>query len=277
MMRNVSFFSLALLVGLGLLLSANCATAGGVDQTAAQAKEGAPVADQVPILTIPYDANLPRFVVAVKPLDYSASGQISGGGAPIDNENIGKGLAAQLITSLTKAGNVSVADAASVKQADDGTLTTKLQSGEVGPFLIKGTVTEFNETADLSSKKRGGSLGGAGAITGIAGAITGNRKMTYIGAGVAAANPTIEKGETKRSGMVGMDLQLIDGRTGRILGSYQCSGTFTTMSSVSGMSLFGIGGSNTEFAASALGQATRSAMNDALRQISQGLKSAPHD
>lgn len=273
MKRLLIAVPLALLLMACVVTVLGCATAT-VDRTQAQAREGAPVSAEVPVLVIPYDANLPRFVVAVDPLEYSASGQISGGGAPIQNRDIGPGLSAQLVTSLTKAGNVSVVDRAGVTDHGDGTFTCKMQDGEVGLFLLKGTVTEFNETADLSAKQSGASLGRAGVIAGIAGAVTHNRDLTYAGAGVAAANPTVGSSEMKRSGMVGMDLQLVDGRTGRIVGSYICKGTFTTMSATSGASVFGIGGSNTEFAASALGQATRAAMNEALRQIFQGLKSA---
>ncbi|NIA12631.1 MAG: hypothetical protein GWP08_01030 [Nitrospiraceae bacterium] len=274
-MRRIALAApVALLMIVCAVVGAGCATAT-VDRTQAQAQEGAPTAAEVPVLTIPYDPNLPRFVVAVDTLDYSASGQISGGGAPIQNADIGKGLSAQLITSLTKAGNISVVDWAGVTNKGDGTYTAKMQDGEVGLFILKGTVTEFNETADLSAKKRGGSLGRAGLLVGIAGAISGDRATTYTGAGIAAANPTMERGEMKRSGMVGMDLRLLDGRTGRVLGSYVCKGTFTTMSSSSGVSLFGIGGTNTEFAASALGQATRAAMNEALRQTFAGLRNAP--
>lgn len=265
---------LVVVLGITLLAGTGCATAT-VDRTQAQAQEGAPTAAEVPTLVIQNDPNLPKYVVTVEDLEYSASGQISGGGAPIQNENIGKGLAAQLVTALTKAQNISVADKASVSYNGDGTYSTKINPGEVGPFIIKGTVTEFNETADLSAKQSGGSLGRAGLLAGIAGAVTGNDDMTIAGAGVAAANPTARKSSEKRSGMVGMDLQLVDGRTGRILGSYICKGTFTTMSATSGMSLFGIGGGSTEFAASALGQATRAAMNEALRQIFDGLKTVP--
>jgi len=273
-MRLIIAAPLALMLVACTVAGLGCATAT-VDRTEAQAREGAPVSAEVPTLVVPYDPNLPRFVVAVDTLGYSASGQISGGGVPIQNPNVGSGLAAQLVTALTKAANVSVVDRAAVVDQGDGTLTAKMQEGEVGLFMVKGTVTEFNETADLSAKQSGASLGRAGVIAGIAGAVTGNRDLTYAGAGVAAANPSVGQSAMKRSGMVGLDLQLVDGRTGRIIGSYVCKGTFTTVSATSGASVFGIGGSSTEFAASALGQATRAAMNEALRQIFQGLKSAP--
>jgi hypothetical protein len=41
----------------------------------------------------------------------------------------------------------------------------------------------------------------------------------------------------------------------------------TAVSATSGLSLFGAGGGSSAFAASALGQATRAAMSDAVRQV----------
>lgn len=242
--------------------------------TQAQAQAGAPTAAQVEVLSLPYDGNLPTYVVAVDPLDYSASGQISGGGAHAQTTDIGKGLSAQLMTALSKWPNISMIDREMLTKNPDGTFVCKLGPNELGPFIIKGTVTEFNETAGASEKTRGASLGRVGLIAGIAGAITGEDELTYVGAGLAAANPTFAKGKANRCGMVGMDLQLVDGRSGRILNSFNCSGTFTTVSEINGRSIFGIGGTNAEFAASALGQATRAAMNDALKRTADTLKSA---
>lgn len=269
---GVGLFTVVLAVG-GFFV-AGCATST-FDPAAARAQEGAPVAAQVDVISLPYDANLPRFVVAVEPLDYSASGQISGGGVPAQTTNIGKGLGAQLMTALSNWGNVSLLDHAALVRKDDGTYSCKLQPGEIGPFIVKGTVTEFNETAEASERTRGADLGRVGAIAGITGAITGSRDLARAGGLVAAADPTIAKGKMNRKGMVGMDLQVVDGRSARIIRSYNSSGTFATVSEVSGMSVFGIGGTNRQFAASALGQATRAAMNDAVRKTADALRTAP--
>jgi len=288
-----------------IALSVSCATTNDTwNPSAAQAQSGSPAAAQVKAVSIPYDPNLPRFVVAVQPLDYSASGQISGGGqaAPASAggsstanytytvsqngtvtaratsqaaPNIGKGIAAQLTTALSRCGNISIIDPRALKDNGDGTYSCKLQPGEVGPFIIKGTVTEFSETAQADQKKRGGSLGGVGVATGLIGAITGNRDVAAVGTGVAVANPTMVKGDAKRTGMIGMDLQVLDGRRARLVQGFNCSGSFTTVTSVSGVSVFGIGGSDSHFAASALGQATRAAMNDAEQKTMNALKVAP--
>jgi curli biogenesis system outer membrane secretion channel CsgG len=295
-MNATRTFQFAALMGIALL-TAGCAS---VDQTNVQAKTGAPVSAQVEIASIPYNASLPRFVVAVLPLDYGASsgvttiqgapsadgsvgsvftgglnsgGQTVVGGAP--GSQVGYGMAAQLITALTRCGNVSVMEPQMLQQQPDGTYMCKMIPGEVGPFIIKGAVTEFNEAANQQEKSRGGSLGLLGAAAGVAGAATGHSGLAWTGAGVAAANPTYENKTMRREGMVGMDLQLVDGRSGRIVSGYQCSGTFASESAVSGLSVFGIGGGDAQFASSALGQATRAAMNDAIHKTMNGLMAAP--
>lgn len=294
---NAAVYSVSLVATLG------CAATNNFDASRAQATDQAPVAAQVEVATLPYDPNLPTFVVAVMPLDYSASGQISGGGqaAPAGTPsatgsttysvdpntgnvtvqassdvgpNIGRGISAQLITALTRWGNVSVVDADGITRNADGTYTTRMQPGEVGPFVIRGTVTEFSETAQSSGSGRRVSGGALGLAAAVGGALTGNRGLTTAGSAVAIANPTVENQQMERTGMIGMDLQLIDGRTARIVRGYNCSGSFTTMSATSGVSVFGIGGSDSEFAASALGQATRAAMNDALNQTAEALRTA---
>lgn len=274
-----------------------------IDPIGAQAQTGAPVAAQVEVVQIPYNPSLPRYVVAVLPLDYGASSITSGGGpdrgAPTVNGGalsvvsggvhergmansgaqpgfqVGAGMAAQLTTALTRAGNIAVIEPSMLREQPDGSYTCKLQPGEVGPFVLKGTVTEFNETAQADESTRGGSLGGVGAVMGIAGAVAGKPGLGWTGAGIAAANPSYQNSKMKRSGMVGMDLQLVDGRSGRIVRGMPCQGTFTTVSATSGMSLFGIGGGDAKFASSALGQATRAAMNDAVQQTVNALIAAP--
>ena len=59
----------------------------------------------------------------------------------------------------------------------------------------------------------------------------------------------------------------------RRIGTAVCAGKFTSEAATSGFSVFGIGGADTAYAASALGQAQRAAMNDAVQQISQRLRS----
>ena len=69
-----------------------------------------------------------------------------------------------------------------------------------------------------------------------------------------------------------MDLKVVKGWDLRSTGSFRSAGTFVSVTSTSGMSVFGIGKTGKEFAASALGQATRAAMNDAVQKITDSVK-----
>ncbi|MCC7392060.1 hypothetical protein IT571_06840 [Candidatus Sumerlaeota bacterium] len=267
-----------LTVGIACLAVSLAIACAEVDRGSAQATAQAPEAARVEVLSIPYNAALPKYVVAVEPFQYGAAGVTSGAaeGSNIYNQpgaQIGPGISAQLTTALTRAGNISVVELDALTKNADGTYATKLQEGEIGPFIIRGTVTEFNETADLSGQKRGGSAGALGHGMSIIGGATGSSTLSATGGVTSAANPTVENEKVKRSGMVGLDLKLVDGRTNRIVRGYNSSGSFTTVAAKSNMKVFGVGGEDSEFAASALGQATRQAMNDALKQTAEVLSS----
>jgi curli biogenesis system outer membrane secretion channel CsgG len=272
MKLSKSFMKIGMAV-LALTVATGCAT---VDRGSAQASAQAPEAARVEIVSVPYNAALPKYVVAVEPFNYGAAGITSGAadGSNVYNQpggQVGAGVSAQLTTALTRAGNISVVELDALTKNADGTYSTKLQEGEIGPFIVRGTVTEFNETADLSGQKRGGSAGSLGTGLSIIGGATGSSTLATTGGVTAAANPTVENEKVKRSGMVGLDLKLVDGRTNRIVRGYPAQGSFTTVSAKSGMSVFGVGGADTEFAASALGQATRQAMNTAVQETASAL------
>ena len=140
-------------------------------------------------------------------------------------------------------------------------------------FVVRGSVTEFNEIAEASGKSSGGSLGGLGVALGVAGAIAGNAPAAYTGAGLAVANPTYENTVARRTGSVAMDLTIVNPRDGRLVGSVMANGSFTSESAANGFSLFGFGMASNAYAASALGQANRAAMNSATTQIADRLRS----
>lgn len=177
---------------------------------------------------------------------------------------VGAGIAAQLISALSNAGNIVVVDYDHYLR-NRGKLGTR--KGERGPFVIKGTVTEFNEAAEAQDDRRVAALGWAGSVLGIAGAYAGVPGAVYAGSAVSAANPTYENTRLRRTGSVGMDLQVVDPSSGRMVGTLVAAGKFTAESATSGFSVFGIGGGGSAFAATALGQATRAATNDAVRQL----------
>jgi len=69
-----------------------------------------------------------------------------------------------------------------------------------------------------------------------------------------------------------MDLKIVNPSNGRLVGSLVANGSFTSESAASGFSLFGVGKASNAFAASALGQANRAAMNSATTQIVERLR-----
>ena len=275
-----------------------------IDKSEAQATSTAPVSAQVETISFPFDPNLPKYVVVVEPFDYSASGQMSGGGqaAPVAaggasgeaytqmddgtirtswsgsyGPQIGVGISKQLMTALNGWPNVVIVEPDAVKNNGDGTYSCKLQPGEVGPFIIRGTITEFSETAEAEGKSKGVNTRRIGAAAGLVGLITGNRDVAAVGAGVAVVGPEFKNEEMKRTGMVGMDVRVLDGRIARVVpgGAFNSTGTFTTISVGSEFSMLGFSSGGGEMAASSLGQATRAAMNDAFTKTHDSLQNAP--
>lgn len=292
-----------LFASVGLTIIVGCTAT--VDKKSVQATSTAPESMKVETVHIPFDPTQPMYVVTVEPLQVGAdgsaggpppsSGQSSGnyygwgpfgwigprGGNPAPtayeaplqgmSEKVGKGIAAQLLSALSNSGNVVVIDYDHyLKNADNP--SSLLRPGEVGPFVIKGTVTEFSEVAEANNERQGGSLGWAGTVLGVAGAISGTPAAGIAGAAVSAANPTWENTKARRTGAVGLDLQIVEPNSGRMVGTIVSHGSFSAESASSGVSVFGIGGGESAFAASALGQATRAAMNDTVKQLADQLK-----
>ncbi len=289
---------------LGVLLGGSACAPATVNRSGAQATARAPESQQVAALHIPYDPAYPKYVVTVEPLrlapiesqapmpqdagrihyGYGAWGWILPQGPDADtmtapptrmSSEIGSGTGAQLETALTNVGNLVVIDY-DFYQQNQGNPGKLVGKGERGPFIIRGSVTEFSEVAEAESSGTGGSLGALGAALAIGGAIGGSDVATYTGAGLALANPTYKNTTARRTGSVGMDLKVVDARSGRLLGGLVANGTFTSESAANGFSLFGFGTASNAFAASALGQATRAAMNSATEQITQKLERAVH-
>ncbi len=256
-----------------------------VDKQSVKATQNAPESTQVEVVRVPYDPSLPYYVVTVEPLSFDAPwgwGLLPEGpqARPYNpppqgaSGNMGSAIASQLVTALSNAGNVRIIDYDYYLENKNrpGNLVKKSQR-EVGPFVIRGSVTEFNEIAEATGSSTGGSLGALGAALGIAGAIAGNTPAAATGAGVAVANPTFENTKARRTGSVAMDLKIVSPSSGRLVGSVVANGSFTSESAASGFSLFGVGKASNAFAASALGQANRAAMNSATTQIVDRLRS----
>jgi curli biogenesis system outer membrane secretion channel CsgG len=269
-----------------------------VNKQSVRATDQAPESTQVDVIRIPYDPAYPRYVVTVEPLTFDADGSAGGDAPPVPGRRygwgpwgwgllpegpraevhnpppqgvsgaVGNAIANQLTTALSNVGNIVVIDYDFYvgNRGNPGKLANR-KAGEVGPFLIRGSVTEFNEIAEASGSSTGGSLGTVGAALGIAGAVAGNAPAAITGAAVGLANPTYEKTVARRTGSVAMDLRVVNPTDGRIAGSVMANGSFTSESAANGFSLFGFGKASNAFAASALGQANRAAMNSATQQI----------
>ncbi|MCC6763954.1 MAG: hypothetical protein IT293_04745 [Deltaproteobacteria bacterium] len=289
-----------------MLLAAACVIVAGcapatVDKQGVRATEGQTASTQVDVVRIPYDPNLPTYVVTVAPLEVAVDGSPSAPPPPPGrrygwgpwgygllpegpqaeaynpppagmSDRVGHGVSAQLVSALGNVGNVQIVDY-EYYLANRAKPSVLVKKGEVGPLVIKGNITEFNEVAEAQGSARGGGLGWVGAGVAIGGAIAGNTPATIAGSSLALANPTYNNSRMRRTGSVGMDLQILDPRNGRIVGTAVCAGTFTSEAATSGFSVFGIGGADTAYAASALGQAQRAAMNDATKQIATRLAS----
>lgn len=223
-----------------------------------QAESGRPHSAEVPMVSISYNPDKPRYVFIVQPFE-SSSNVISYTQGEAGQVPIGDKMAAQLVTALSRVGNFVLYDYKSAAKI-------KLRKGEVGPYLVKATLTEFNENAEAASEDNGFSLGGVGAVMGIAGAVADKPGLMWTGAGLAAANPGIESKSSMKKGMVAFDLQISEKNSGRIISSFEASGTFKAQSNVNGYTLFGYGNRKAQFASSALGQALRVAMNDAAQK-----------
>lgn len=251
-----------------------------VDRAEAQAQATRPVSTEVEAIEIPYDPNLPILVLVVEPFLMGASGvtadtgqgagavvvgsgglggvQVinSGGGGPVVNpgQQIGPGVSAQLISALRLVGNVVVIDYPTYL-ADPEKVAASLKPNEVGPFLLKGTVTEFSETADVSGKGEG-----TGYSVGLA-------MVPYVGGILAYGRGSDASSETRRKGMVGFDVQIVDRQSGRLLSSFTASGSFVSVSQMKSETRWGKTKTTTEYASSAIGQAQRQANNQAVSKI----------
>jgi curli biogenesis system outer membrane secretion channel CsgG len=227
---------LTALLGLFLALAFTSGCAAKAPLTA-QAIPGRPAAAVVEELSLPYDNSKPRFALVV------------------DSTSCDTQVAAQLTTTLSRVGNFILYDERRSKQI-------ALTRGEGGPYIVRATVTEYNETAEEESERSGFSFGWLGFVAAIAGAVTGEPGLLWSGVGVAAANPGYHETTSRSIGMVGLDVQIIDHRSNRILSSFTASGRFVSAHEESSLHILGIGHSSERGASSALGQAQRIALNE---------------
>lgn len=254
----------------GLVAISTIGCGAALNHADLQAQAGAPLSTQSEAVRIPFDPGRPTFVLAIEPFVFHETLAQDAGSAEINIRRGGEELAAKFTTALANVGNFSIIDSG-LSKSKNGAYIARLKKGEVGPYIVRATVSEFTEVAEASSSSRGGSLGFTGALLGIAGAVTRNSALGWTGVGLAAANPTYRQSNAEQKGMVGIDFRIVDGRSGRVVAAFKSTGTFKSAAASKGVSLFGIGGQETKFAQSVVGQALTVALNDAVRQLNTSL------
>jgi curli biogenesis system outer membrane secretion channel CsgG len=256
--------------GILVLLLSQLACSASLDKSTSVAEEGATESTRIEVVQIPYDSSMPNIAIAVEPFIFRETLTENSGESQITFVNGGQNLAAKLTTALANVENFQVIDSG-LTQGADGLYRTILQAGEVGPYVVRGTITEFTEHAESVEKNRKIGLGILGFISSIVGHFTGSDLLRLGGAVLAVANPEYENKKAERNGMVAIDFRVVDGATGRIVKAFKSEGTFKAISASSGIQVFGIGGGEEQFAQSVLGQAVTAALNDAVVKIHEGM------
>ena len=249
-----------------------------IDPHEAQARQELPVQAEVMPLSIPRDPGLPTWLLVVEPFVQGASGITAGGGANgglmvmtpsgvpmglpawgggganIDpGQQVGYGISAQLISALQRVGNVVLIDYA-IYQRDPQKIVSGLKANEFGPYLVHGTVTQYNQTTEAGTQ--GESSSGLGW-----------NFVPYAGGLIAAGKGSKSVQRTVYKGMVAFDAQIIDPESGRQTSSFTAEGTFTSIDTTTVRTKWGKTKiSHTGFS-SAIGQATLAAMNKAIVEI----------
>lgn len=252
-----------------LLVLAGCSAS--LDKSKSLAESGAPESTSIEVVEIPYDSSMPNIAIAVEPFIFRETLGQDSGDTQITFVQGGESLAAKLTTALSSVENFQVIDSGLVK-GEDGLYRTILQPGEIGPYIVRGVVTEFTENAEAVEKNTSISMGIIGFIGGIVGIFTGSDLLKYGGAALAIANPNYESNEAERHGMVAIDIRVVDGSSGRIVNAFKSEGTFKAVSASSGLTVFGVGGGEEQFAQSVIGQAVTAALNDAVLKIHDGMQ-----
>ncbi len=234
-MKNRIFRYSVLLIG--VLFLASCVAAGGTSNVKAEDE----------IVYPPYDG--PKKRIAVLEFENKVSKRWWD-----RSWNIEEGLTEMLITELMKTNRFIVVERGAlnevISEQDLGASgrvrqETAARVGEIlgAQVLIKGAITEFIEKES----------GGAGGII-----------VSGIGIG----------GKTN-TGHVAMDMRLIDATTGQILQSERAEGKITS-SGIGGIAFFsGVAFGGTSYKKTALGQATRAAVADAVMFIVNNMADQP--
>lgn len=186
---------------------------------------------------------------------------------------LGIGLASQLTSALTRVENFKVLDRQMTSEiASELKLSTtslvqksdKINSvaHQVADLLLVGTVTEFSDSVEGSRKEKGFNTD---AIAGIA--QLGQGSVAAAGSALAIAAPNYQTASEKTTGLVRLNVRAVDVRTRVIVADVEATGTFTTVKQSRQFGAMGADFNDSQFARSSLGQATKLAVNDAVKQL----------
>ncbi|MFH1877632.1 MAG: CsgG/HfaB family protein [Candidatus Omnitrophota bacterium] len=236
-----------------------------------QAPRNVPAPQEIPF-KIPYDPHLPTKRILISPFQ---------NGVPsLDTHmNAEIGLTAQLTTALSKCKNFIVLDRDAIEiLKDELTLSqsgavTQETSAKAGKLLgsqviVKGVVTEFSEEAQGRSS---GTKVNAGQLAGAIGVFSDSKGVDFV----EALNPEIGQGNETVSGVVGIDIKLLDVNTGKVLDTFTARGEITRANSSSALGIGGFSTMSENFEKTVIGQATRAAIQDAVIRIFTSMKRVP--
>jgi hypothetical protein len=144
-------------------------------------------------------------------------------------------IAAQFISALSSVKNFSVRDIRSVKDLGQGRYQVPLHEGEVGPFVVRALITEYNTSVVNESTK-------VNAIT------------------------LVKTKNQLQEGVVALDITVLDGRSGEIVASFPVQGTFSSRDDRFGTGIIIPFYEQKQFIQSVLAQAQRVALNDAAKK-----------
>jgi len=212
----------------------------------------------------------PKKRIAVARFDASAVAAQYGGG-----DTVG-GLAAQLTTALVNSGHFIVVERtelAGVLREQEMALqkiVSKETAAQVGgvlgaQLLVAASVTEFNQAASGGGFRVGGGGGG------------GSRSGSGFGIGIPGLGGGLggALGLETVSGVVGIDIRLIDTSTGQVLQSYRAEATVEQRGVSADVDVKQVSFGGDAFKKTALGEATRQAIDKAVAFVIRSMGSVP--
>jgi curli biogenesis system outer membrane secretion channel CsgG len=178
--------------------------------------------------------------------------------AQVGGSDIGGGLTAELITALNQTGRFIVLERADLPNvlreqelgmAKIATAETAAQPGQLlgAQVLIRGSVTDFEQTTSGKSNQVGLSFAGA----------------------------TLGLGHSSANGHVAIDLRLIDATTGQILDSRKAEAKVSQRSNGATVGVGAVTFGNNAFEQTALGHASRDAIAQAVHDIVDRMEALP--